>query len=259
MTAELVDARNGFRVWTETYEHELDSAFALQDEIARSIADALKIKLAVRPSAQEQPGNGPYDPYLQRLFTDVTHPTGISNIGISVPVQNPSNPSTVPDYTSPERFDSRRPDTRGTAAPPQPGVTTSVRYRASEAGLRTNKVTAEVIAAPPETAFNSSVRDRALGAGLRTTKLQRRTLLLQGRESLPLCVIAHRKPARERTKLQRTRQRPFRGLSKMQKANRLRAQTFGSNRETANRCSAQSRPIQRAARFHRGCNGACTG
>ena len=42
-------------------------------------------KLAVRPSAQEQPGNGTYDPYLQRLFTDVTHPTGISSIGISVP------------------------------------------------------------------------------------------------------------------------------------------------------------------------------
>src|SRR4029453_4739873 len=67
----------------------------------------------------------------------------ISNIGISVPVQNPSNPSTVPDYTSPERFDSRRPDTRGTAAPPQPGVTTSVRSPASEAGLRTNKITAD--------------------------------------------------------------------------------------------------------------------
>jgi TolB-like protein/tRNA A-37 threonylcarbamoyl transferase component Bud32 len=143
VTAELIDARNGFRVWTETYDREFDGAFALQDEIARSIVDALKIKLGVRIAAHEQPGNGPYDPYLQRLFTDVTHPTGISNIGISVPVQNPSNPSTVPDYTSPERFDSRRPDTRGTAAPPQPGVTTSVRSRASEAGLRTNKITAD--------------------------------------------------------------------------------------------------------------------
>src|SRR5213594_4994952 len=31
-------------------------------------------KLAVRPSAQEQPVNGTYDFYLQRLFPDVTHP-----------------------------------------------------------------------------------------------------------------------------------------------------------------------------------------
>ena len=171
VTAELIDARNGFRVWTETYDRELDGAFALQDEIARSIADALKIKFAVRLSAHEQPGNGVYDRYLQGLFTDVTHPTGVSRIGASVPVQNPSDPFTVPDYTSPGDFDPRRPDTRVTAAPPGTGFTTSVRDRALEAGPQTNKITADVIAAPPETAFNTSVRDRALEAGLRTNKI----------------------------------------------------------------------------------------
>jgi TolB-like protein/tRNA A-37 threonylcarbamoyl transferase component Bud32 len=170
VTAELIDARNGFRVWTETYDRELDGGFALQDEIARSIADALKIKFAVRLSAHEQPGNGVYDGYLQRLFTDVTHPTGVSRIGASVPVQNPSDPFTVPDYPSPGGFDPRRPDTRVTAAPPEKGFTTSARDRALEAGPRTNKITADVIAAPPEMAFNASVRDRALEAGLRTNK-----------------------------------------------------------------------------------------
>jgi hypothetical protein len=157
-------------VWTETYDRELDGGFALQDEIARSIADALKIKFAVRLSAHEQPGNGVYDGYLQRLFTDVTHPTGVSRIGASVPVQNPSDPFTVPDYPSPGGFDPRRPDTRVTAAPPEKGFTTSARDRALEAGPRTNKITADVIAAPPEMAFNASVRDRALEAGLRTNK-----------------------------------------------------------------------------------------
>jgi TolB-like protein/tRNA A-37 threonylcarbamoyl transferase component Bud32 len=171
VTAELIDARNGFRVWTETYDRELDGAFALQDEIARSIADALKIKLAVRLSAHEQPGNGVYDRYLQGLFTDVTHSTGVSSIGISVPVQNPSDPFTVPDYTSAGDFDPRLPDNRVTAAPPETGFSTSVRDRALEAGLRTNKITADVIAAPPETAFNTSVRDRASEAGLRTNKI----------------------------------------------------------------------------------------
>jgi TolB-like protein/tRNA A-37 threonylcarbamoyl transferase component Bud32 len=143
VTAELIDARNGFRVWTETYDRELDGAFALQDEIARSIADALKIKLAVRLSAHEQPGNGVYDRYLQGLFTDVTHSTGVSSIGISVPVQNPSDPFTVPDYTSAGDFDPRLPDTRVTAAPPETGFSTSVRDRALEAGVRTNKTTAD--------------------------------------------------------------------------------------------------------------------
>ena len=171
VTAELIDARNGFRVWTETYDRELDDAFALQGEIARSIVDALKIKLGVRLSAHEQPGNGAYDLYLQRLFTDVTHPTGISSIGISVPVQNPLNPFTVPDYTSAGGFDTRRPDTRVTAAPPGTGVTTSVRDRASEAGLQTNKITADVTAAPPRTGFATNVRDRASEAGLQTNKI----------------------------------------------------------------------------------------
>jgi TolB-like protein len=171
VTAELIDARNGFRVWTETYDRELDGAFALQDEIARSIVDALKIKFGVRVSAHKQPGSGVYDRYLQGLFTDVTHPTGVSGVGISVPVENPSDPFTVPDYTSAGDFDPRRPDTRVSAAPPETGFSTSVRDRALQAGLRTNKITADVIAAPPETAFNTSVRDRALQAGLRTNKI----------------------------------------------------------------------------------------
>ncbi len=171
VTAELIDARNGFRVWTETYDRELDGAFALQDEIARSMVDALKIKLAVRISAHEQPGNGVYDLYLQRLFTDVTHPTGINSIGISVPLQNPFNPSTVPDYTSPGGFDPPRPDTRVTAAPPDTGSTSNVRDRALEAGLRTNKITADVTARPPENGSSTSVRYRALETGLRTNKI----------------------------------------------------------------------------------------
>ncbi|PYL21709.1 MAG: hypothetical protein DMF44_12840, partial [Verrucomicrobia bacterium] len=169
--AELIDARNGFRVWTETYDRKLDGAFALQDEISRSIVDALKIKFAVRLSAQEQPSSGVYDHYLQGLFTDVTNPTGVSRIGVSVPVQNPSYPFTVSNYTTPGDFDPHRRDTRMTGAPPGTGFTSTPPDRPSEAGLRTNKITAGVIAAPPETAFNTSVHDRALEAGLGTNKI----------------------------------------------------------------------------------------
>ena len=127
-------------------------------------------KLAVRPSAQEQPVNGTYDFYLQRLFTDVTHP--ISSTGISVPLQNPSNPFTVPDHTSSGGFDQRRADTRVTAAPPEKGVATTVRYRALEAGPRTNKITAQATVAPAETGVTTSLRDRASVAGPRTNKIK---------------------------------------------------------------------------------------
>ena len=47
VTAELINARSGFHLWTETYDRKLEDVFALQDEITRAIVDALKIKLAV--------------------------------------------------------------------------------------------------------------------------------------------------------------------------------------------------------------------
>jgi TolB-like protein/tRNA A-37 threonylcarbamoyl transferase component Bud32 len=169
VTAELIDARNGFRVWAETYDREWDGAFALQDEIARSIVDALKIKLAVG-AGHEQPGNDVYDRYVQGLFTDVTPARGVDSIGISVPVQNPSNPFPEPDDTS-SRGSDPRPDTRVTATPLETGFSTSLQDRGSEAGSRTNKITADGIAVPPETAFNTSVRARALEAGPRASKI----------------------------------------------------------------------------------------
>jgi serine/threonine protein kinase len=177
VTAELIDARNGFRVWTETYDRELDAAFALQDEIAGSIVDAVKIKLAVGVSAREEPGNAVGDRYLQGLFTDVAHPTGVSGTDISVPVLNsfhpftvPGYPFTIPEYTFPGDFGPSQ-DTRVTAVPTATGSITSVRDRSLEADVQTNKIAAAVIAAPPETAFNASARDRALEASLRTNKI----------------------------------------------------------------------------------------
>jgi eukaryotic-like serine/threonine-protein kinase len=68
ITAELINARTGFHIWTETYDRELAGVFALQDEITRSIVDALKIKLAVSLPAHEQRNTEVYDLYLQGLY-----------------------------------------------------------------------------------------------------------------------------------------------------------------------------------------------
>ncbi len=68
ITAELINTRNGFHLWTETYDRELQGVFALQDEITRSIVDALKIKLAVSLPAHEQRNTEVYDLYLQGLY-----------------------------------------------------------------------------------------------------------------------------------------------------------------------------------------------
>src|SRR5207244_3330479 len=68
ITAELINARSGFHLWTETYDRELEGVFALQDEITRAIVDALKIKLAVSLPAHEQRNTEAYELYLQGLF-----------------------------------------------------------------------------------------------------------------------------------------------------------------------------------------------
>jgi adenylate cyclase len=46
ITAQLIDADSGFHVWSETFDRELEDIFAVQDEIARSIVDALEITLS---------------------------------------------------------------------------------------------------------------------------------------------------------------------------------------------------------------------
>jgi adenylate cyclase len=68
VSAQLVDAHNGFHVWSDTFERELQGVFAVQDEITRAIVDALKIKLAIAPSAQLQPNSEAHDLYLQGLY-----------------------------------------------------------------------------------------------------------------------------------------------------------------------------------------------
>ncbi len=67
VTAELIDASDGFTLWSETYEREMHGIFALQDEITHSIVDALKLNLDI--SASPAPHNTEaYDAYLQGLF-----------------------------------------------------------------------------------------------------------------------------------------------------------------------------------------------
>ena len=67
ITAELIDACDGFTIWSETYEREMHGIFALQDEITRSIVDTLKLKLAISPRRPSRSTEA-YEDYLQGLF-----------------------------------------------------------------------------------------------------------------------------------------------------------------------------------------------
>jgi adenylate cyclase len=67
VAAELIDAREGFTIWSETYEREMHGIFAVQDEITCSIVDALRLKLEIAPSPPSRSMEA-YDLYLQGLF-----------------------------------------------------------------------------------------------------------------------------------------------------------------------------------------------
>jgi TolB-like protein/Tfp pilus assembly protein PilF len=47
ITAQLVDARSGYHLWSGSYERELADIFQLQDELARSIVQALRVELGI--------------------------------------------------------------------------------------------------------------------------------------------------------------------------------------------------------------------
>lgn len=46
ITAQLIDTRSGYHLWSEKYDRKLTSIFAVEDEISRAIADKLKVQLA---------------------------------------------------------------------------------------------------------------------------------------------------------------------------------------------------------------------
>ena len=68
ITAELIDVRGGFTLWSDTYEREMQSIFALQDEITRAIVDALRLKLEITSQPSQAPSLAAYDSYLQGQF-----------------------------------------------------------------------------------------------------------------------------------------------------------------------------------------------
>ena len=69
ITAQLVNAENGFQIWSQRFDREMSGIFAIQEEIARHIVEAFESALG--PQAREALGRAPtknvraYDYYLR--------------------------------------------------------------------------------------------------------------------------------------------------------------------------------------------------
>jgi TolB-like protein/Flp pilus assembly protein TadD len=54
VSAQLVDARNGFHLWSDSYDREAGDVFAVQDQIAHAIARALEVRLEPSPAVRRR-------------------------------------------------------------------------------------------------------------------------------------------------------------------------------------------------------------
>jgi TolB-like protein/Tfp pilus assembly protein PilF len=65
VTAQLINAADGYHIWAQRYDKDLADLFAVQDEIAAAIAEALQLKLIGRRAKPYQPNLAAYDAFLR--------------------------------------------------------------------------------------------------------------------------------------------------------------------------------------------------
>ena len=70
IAAQLVSVENGYQLWSETYDRQLEDVFAVQDEISRSIVEALKVQLVGEASQVVAPTKNleAYTTYLKGRY-----------------------------------------------------------------------------------------------------------------------------------------------------------------------------------------------
>ena len=72
VTAQLIDVREDRHLWAQNYDRELDDLFAVQSDVAKQVADALRVRIAIQES--ERIGRKPtenttaYTLYLQGRY-----------------------------------------------------------------------------------------------------------------------------------------------------------------------------------------------
>ena len=73
ITAQLIDARNCFHLWSHTYERQMKNIFAIQREIAEAIGAMVCGELPTVPASREKQdnvGEEAYDLYLRAMYLE---------------------------------------------------------------------------------------------------------------------------------------------------------------------------------------------
>jgi serine/threonine-protein kinase len=75
VTAQLINAKDGYHLWSQRYDREMADLFDLQDEIAQAIASALQVKLSGPPATlvQYKPSLPAYEALLKARYYSGTY------------------------------------------------------------------------------------------------------------------------------------------------------------------------------------------
>jgi serine/threonine protein kinase len=63
--AQLINAENGFRIWSGQFDRRMEDVFAVQDEITAEIVKLLRVTLAVSPPPRETENIAAYEAWLK--------------------------------------------------------------------------------------------------------------------------------------------------------------------------------------------------
>lgn len=91
ITVQLISTADGFHLWSQTYDRRLDDIFAVQDEIAASIVEEMKVHLNLAPdsavpAARIATATEGYELYLQGLYQlNTVFAPGQENTNIDAP------------------------------------------------------------------------------------------------------------------------------------------------------------------------------
>ena len=84
ITTQLINARDGYHLWSHSYDRKLEHIFEIQDDIATQVAEALEVTLQVGPTAEccTTDDVQAYDYYLQGMH--YFHRWGLRNVLFSI-------------------------------------------------------------------------------------------------------------------------------------------------------------------------------
>lgn len=100
ITAQLIDVSNGYHVWSETFDRQLQDIFDVQQEISRTIADRLRVRFApTHTEAKITTNQDAYDAYLRgRYFLAKRTPDGLRRAEQYFRTSSTLDPNFAPAY-----------------------------------------------------------------------------------------------------------------------------------------------------------------